>query len=310
MKKFLSIFLAAAMALTLIGCGTQDQTEQPADDQPEQQAAWVEEAITYTSRGVEVSAVFTRPNDTANYPLVVLCHGHGGNKDENIGFPAVAHALAESGIASIRMDYPGCGESTEDFTQNVLSNMKEDTLNAVQYALENYPVQKDKVGIFGYSMGGRIALELLAEQSYDFQAAAFLAPAADTDDLKNLFGGAEAWDSMKATAQANGYADFTTIYGQQQKLSDQWFADLEAYPGNSVVAKAAEAYQGPALVIWAVDDEAVSPSVSANVAAALNANIVNTPEDGHSYGFYSEKTAVLNEVAYSTAAFFNAILNK
>lgn len=271
-----------------------------------------ETKITYPSRDVQVPAEVVIPDGSGSYPLVVLCHGHGGSKDENGGFTAVADALAEQGIASIRMDFPGCGDSTEDFSKNTLTNMKEDVKQAIAYATANYPVNKDKVGIFGYSMGGRIALELLAESAYDFKSVVLLAPAADTDDLKGLFGGADAFAALQKEAEdsTDGYAEYTTIYGQKQNLSKEWFSDLEANPGNSIVAKAAAKYTGPALVIHAVDDEAVHPAVSENVAAALSAETIETPEDGHSYGFYSDKTAVKNLVAYGTAAFFNANLNQ
>lgn len=47
------------------------------------------------------------------------------------------------------MDFPGCGESTEPFTENYLSNMISDS-NA----------DANNLGIFGYSMGGRIALTI------------------------------------------------------------------------------------------------------------------------------------------------------
>ena len=93
-------------------------------------------------------------------------HGHGGNKDENIGFPAIARELAERGIGSIRMDFPGCGESEEEFAMNTQSNMKADVLAAVDFVTDSYSPNPDAIGIFGYSMGGRIALELIADRTY------------------------------------------------------------------------------------------------------------------------------------------------
>lgn len=262
----------------------------------------VAEDITYESRGVQVPATVVLPEGDGPFPLVVLAHGHGGSRDENIGFGAIADVLQAKGIASIRMDFPGCGESTESFQLNTLTNMKQDVLSAVSYATENYPIDASKVGIFGYSMGGRIALSLLAEDAYDFAAAAFLAPANSTDDLKNLFGGMEAWDIMKDDAETNGLTFFETIYGQTQELSTAWFTDLEANDNPAQVA--AEKFDGPSLVIYAADDEAVSPSVSEAVAQAMSAEMIDATGDGHSYGFYSDKTEVLDTVANGTADFF------
>lgn len=268
--------------------------------------AAVAEDVTYESRGAQVPATVILPEGDGPFPLVVLAHGHGGSRDENIGFGAIADALAAKGIASIRMDFPGCGESAEGFQMNTLTNMKQDVVNAVAFATDNYAVDPAKVGIFGYSMGGRIALELLAEDAYDFAAAAFLAPADSSEDLKNLFGGPEAWETMKAEAEENGYMTFTTIYGQVQELSKEWFADFEVIDTPSKTA--AEKFDGPSLVVYATDDEAVSPSVSEGVAEALGSEVVEASGDGHSYGFYSDMTDVLNTVVSGVADFFAASL--
>ncbi|MDD3920993.1 MAG: alpha/beta fold hydrolase [Eubacteriales bacterium] len=260
------------------------------------------EDITYESRGVQVPATVEIPDGDGPFPLVVFAHGHGGSRNENIGFSTIAEALEAEGIASIRMDFSGCGDSTESFQLNTLTNMKEDFMNGLTYATENYNIDTTKIGAFGYSMGGRVVLELLDESAYDFAAVALLAPANSTEDLENLFGGADNWATLKATAEADGYADFTTIYGQEQQLSKEWFEDLDKIADPA--ATAAENYSGPALVIYSLDDEAVSPSVSAEAAAKLLAEVVHATGDGHSYGFYSDQTEVLNTVVNALTGFF------
>jgi dienelactone hydrolase len=269
----------------------------------------VAENTAYPSRGgVQVPATVEVPDGDGPFPLVVLAHGHGGSRQENIGFAAIAEALKAKGIASIRMDFPGCGESTEGFRLNTLSNMKADVLSAIAFAAANYPVDAQRVGIFGYSMGGRIALELISEKAYDFSAAVFLAPAASTENLKGLFGGKDAWDTMKAEAQSNGFVTFTTIYGQTQELSQGWFDDLEAVENPAPAA--VQAFTGKALVIYGADDEAVSPSVSQAVADAFGVSATDATGDGHSYGFYSDKTDVLNTVAGGAAELFAEALRR
>lgn len=260
-------------------------------------------AISYESRGVQVPATLVTPDGAESYPIVVLCHGHGGNREENVGFGAIADALAAQGVASIRMDFPGCGESTESFQNNILSNMEADVNAAIEYAKANLAVEK--VGLFGYSMGGRIVLELVAGGTAA-DAIVLLAPANDTADLKNLFGGEEGYEAMRVTANAEGFATFTTIYGQTQELSAAWFADLDVHANPA--AEAAEVYANPALVIWGSDDEAVSPSVSEAVATTLGASTLEATGEGHGYGFYSEDDAVRNLVVGGTADFFAANL--
>ena len=260
-------------------------------------------AISYESRGVQVPATLVIPGGMDEFPLAVLCHGHGGSREENVGFAATADALAARGIASIRMDFPGCGESTESFRMNTLSNMKADVRNAIECAKAKLRV--GKLGLFGYSMGGRIVLELLAGGTAA-DAIVLLAPAADTGDLKELFGGAQAYEAMAAQAGAEGYVTFTTVFGQVQELSSAWFADLDRV--QDPAAEAAAAWHGPALVMWGRDDASVHPFVPEHVAACLHAQTLDATGEGHGYGFYSEDDAVRKLVAGATAEFFAANL--
>lgn len=316
--KFVKSMLSAGLAAVLLaGCGASSSaaaavstaaavTTEPAVVASEAPVAAPETVSTniQSSRDVEVPAVINLPAEQENMPLVVMCHGHGGSKEENGGFDAIAEALAADGIAVVRVDYPGCGASTEDFTLNTLTNMEADTASAVKYMEDTYSIDTSKVGIFGYSMGGRIALDLLASDPGTYSAVCLLAPAADYVDLKELFGGAENWDTLKATADANGYADYTTIYGQQQKLSKDWFSDLESKDLDTVLKDATANYSGPSMVIHAVDDAAVHPEVSEKVAEAMGADVVLTPTDGHGYGFYGGPLYVRRIVVENAADFF------
>lgn len=287
MKKIAALILALMLSLTAV-LGLAESVE-----------------VTYESRDVQVPATVVLPElaEGAKAPVVVFAHGHGGSRNE--GFGAIADALAEKGIASIRMDFSGCGESTESFQLNTLTNMKQDVVNALAYMTANYPVDADKAGLFGYSMGGRIALELLAEEACDVKAVAMLAPAASSADLKNFFGGAEVYDPLAEKAAAEGYATFTNMYGAVQDLSKEWFEDMAKMPEDSAQQAVAK-YTGKALVIYGEDDNAVNPAVSKAVAEALKAQVVVNTGDQHSYGFYSDKTDILNTVCTSAADFFAA----
>ena len=103
--------------------------------------------IAYESRGAQIPATLVTPDGAESYPVVVLIHGHGGSREENVGFGAIADALAAQGIGSIRMDFPGCGESTESFQLNTLSNMKADVAAAIEYVKANTGVTK--LGLLG-----------------------------------------------------------------------------------------------------------------------------------------------------------------
>lgn len=293
--KTITILLTLTLLFALVGCGEKESNVQ----------TYTKTDVTYTSREVEVPATVVMPDTDEKVPFVVLCHGHGGDRNENVGLSTIANDMAEKGIASIRMDFPGCGQSNEKFTQNTLSNMKDDVKAGIDYMLKEYNVDKEKVGIFGYSMGGRITLELLAENAYDFNAVGLLAPAADTEDLKLLFGGPENWNKLKEEANSDkGYADFTTIFGQEQTLSKQFFDDLEKLTKDDLLKQATDNYKIPSVVIYADDDNCVSPEVSKDVAEAFGSEVINASGDQHSYGFFSDKTEIFDTVTNGAADFF------
>ena len=89
-------------------------------------------------------------------PLVVLCHGFTGNRDGDGHFAPLATDLAEQGIATVRLDFAGCGDSTEPYTAYTLANMAADVDAAINYMQEEYGVD-GKIALVGHSMGGRLA---------------------------------------------------------------------------------------------------------------------------------------------------------
>lgn len=314
MKQYLQRLSIICTALALTACTYVGIPSSPATTadisgemtkKPDENESYTSvHVLVPTERNTETAGIVTLPKNSDKMPLVVMCHGHGGSKEEGGGFDDIADALAKAGIASIRVDYPGCGESKEDFTLNTMTNMLDDTQSALAYMRQNYAIDDAKIGLFGYSMGGRISMEMLSKNPGVFSAVCLLAPAADTEDLKNLFGGVQNWEALKAAAEKNGYADFTTIYGQKQKLSKEWFADLEAKDFDAELLAVTTNYKGPAMVIHAIDDNAVAPEVSIKTGQAMHAKQIMTPEDQHGYGFYGGPAYVKRIVVENTADFF------
>lgn len=262
-------------------------------------AAVVSRDFSYPSRGISVPATLTAPRYGGRHPVVIMAHGHHGTRDERFGFSAIADALARSGVASIRMDFPGCGESAEPFTANTLTHMKADLRAAVLYARD--VLHAPAIGLFGYSMGGRAVLECAAE-GVSPDAIAMLAPAADTDDLKRVFGGAERFSLLHETARQTGAAALTEL----ETVSLSWFDDLYRY--DDPAAAAASAYSGPALILYGSDDTTVPPHVSLAAAKRLGADTLDVSGRGHGYGFFREDDELLACIAQQVSAFFRTHL--
>jgi pimeloyl-ACP methyl ester carboxylesterase len=263
-----------------------------------------EDIVYIENDGRIVPATVVVPAGEGLFPAVVINHGHGGSREENGGFAGVAEALANKGILSIRMDFPGCGESAEPFTENYLSNMTSDSNASLDYILENYNVDEENLGIFGYSMGGRIALEIVREDDNPYKAMVLLAPSAEdgSEMIVSFLGGEEAYNGYYEEASSEkGYADFTTIYGQEQQLSINWFEEMkESKPLENI-----ENFQGNILVLYGDMDTTVPMEESESVVSAHPNTVgVMIANANHGYGFYSDQPDVTEMVEDKTAEFF------
>lgn len=255
--------------------------------------------ITLLSRGVHIPATLTLPDGISrSCPIVVMAHGHGGSREENYGFGAIADTLAEHGIGSIRMDFAGCGESEEDFLLNSLTTMKQDMLAAMHHARSK--LLAPRIGLFGYSMGGRAVLELLAEGSAA-DAVALLAPA---NDLNNLIETAfPNFHAMHQIAKRDGFYPLR----EGETLSAAWFDDLLRY--DDPAAAAAQAYKGPTLIAYAQDDYVVQAHVSEHAAEMLGAETYDATGKGHIYGFWLPSDPLREHLAEAIAEFFGRHLS-
>jgi dienelactone hydrolase len=268
-------------------------------------ASALSEDVIFESRGIAVPATFVRPaaGAAAPFPVVVMAHGHGGTREEAGGFRRLAEALAVRGIASIRPDFPGCGQSEEPFTRNNLTNMRADAQAALAYAHRQAGVDAERTGILGYSMGARVAMLMLP----DGYAAAVLWSPVGLDGPAAIFpltGGRSAYIELRNQAAKAGTAAFVTPWGQHQLLGMQWFGDLEAYRPMAAV----ESFTGALLVLSGAEDTIIGPDIARAVAAAAasskDAAVEILAGAGHGLGFYDDDATVSELVIDTTAEFF------
>lgn len=311
MKKLLSVLLASMLVLSLFGCTNNTTVDDQQQDEPT--ISTVEVGVDSTKRsGVQIPTYITLPadyNSESTYPVVVMIHGHHGNHNEWGGYDPISNGLAEKGIIAVTLDFSGCGNSSEGIELNALSNFKADVLDVVNYMKSNYKVSK--LGGFGYSMGGRIILEMLNEDMITFDAIEFVAPAESTEDLMTFFGGSDNWKTMSQQARTTGeMASYMSIFGEQL-LSALFFDDMERYmDADDLASQAAAKYNGPSLTIYATNDPVVTPPVSQSVADAFGSTVVTLNNCEHAYSFYSDDPVTVSVCNNASIDFFVAYLSK
>ena len=170
-------------------------------------------------------------------PLVVLCHGFTGNRGGDTHFTQLADDLAEEGMVTVRMDFPGCGQSAEPQTAYTLGNMIADVDDIIAYMQETYHTD-GPVALVGHSMGGRVASLYPRQGSYPVEALVLWSPANGTglqgleflniDDFSQVQALAdEALANGKATS-AKWNTEISDVFVQEMRDSDPNAALREA----------------------------------------------------------------------------------
>jgi uncharacterized protein len=122
----------------------------------------MEERLEFTSDGTRLVGALTRP--AAPAPAALLLNGSGPlDRDSNMRgqrldvAKALAGALAAAGVASLRFDKRGVGESGGDYLNTGFHQETDDALAALA-ALRDAPgVDRERVCLIGHSVGAVIA---------------------------------------------------------------------------------------------------------------------------------------------------------
>lgn len=122
------------------------------------------ENITFKNEkaGIKLAGTLTIPEKTGNYPAVILISGSGpSDRNEEIAdhkpFLLLADHLTKNGIAVLRFDDRGVGESGGEFQKATSADFATDVEAAFNYLKTRTEINKKKIGLLGHSEGGMIA---------------------------------------------------------------------------------------------------------------------------------------------------------
>jgi len=120
--------------------------------------------------GITLAGTFTCPEKGKNFPAVVLVSGSGPqNRNEEVfghrPFLVLSDFLTRNGIAVLRYDDRGVGESGGNYATAGLNDFASDAKAAVNYLKTRKEINPKKLGIIGHSVGGTIAFMLASEKN-------------------------------------------------------------------------------------------------------------------------------------------------
>ena len=242
----------------------------------------------------KLSAVLQTPDAQAKYPLVIICHGFTADKNHPL-LKSLSDELEARGIASIRFDFNGHGDSDGDFQAMTVLNEIEDAQKVYEYASALPNVKS--ISIAGHSQGGVVA-SMVAGQlgSKKIKAVVLMAPAAvlRDDALRgNLFG---------AHYNAANPPDYVEINNHGlRRVGRDYILTAQVLP----IYETAERFTGAALMIHGKGDVVVPYTYSLSYKKIYKRGEVELLDGvDHSFTGNQKRTAKL------AADFFARQLNK
>ncbi|MDD2552248.1 MAG: alpha/beta fold hydrolase [Dysgonamonadaceae bacterium] len=138
---------------------TQLRPQEPKEPYPYK----VEEVVfTNLKEKIDLSATLTLPKEKEKSPAVVLIAGSGPNdRDETVfghkPFWVLADYLTRNGIAVLRFDKRGTGESGGEYFTATTQDFADDAEAALNYLKKRREIDTSNLGLIGHSEGGIIA---------------------------------------------------------------------------------------------------------------------------------------------------------
>ncbi|HSR69055.1 MAG TPA: alpha/beta fold hydrolase [Acidobacteriota bacterium] len=193
-----------------------------------------------SSQGLKLSGILHRPSESRG--CVILSHCFTCNKNYKI-LVRLSRALAQAGIASLRFDFAGLGDSEGEFEETTISSDSHDLEQAVRWAVKE---GMGPVVLAGHSMGGTISI-VTAGRLPEVAGLAVIGTTSDPGNIYRLLPGLD-----PARRPPENSVD-VTIAGRSYPISQEFLRDLEGLSLTGTLAS----YQKPFLVMHGTEDKTV-----------------------------------------------------
>jgi uncharacterized protein len=226
-----------------------------------------EETVTIdTPLGAIIGTLETPAGEPA--PVVLMFHGFTGSRDElpvtgtDEGvFARTARLLAEQGIASLRIDFRGSGDSPGDFADTTFEGQVADGLAALDWLQANAAVDGQRLAVLGWSQGGLVATAVAGRSDIP-DALVLWAAVADPKESFTGILGAETLDAGLAAGEAA--LPVTLPWGTEISLKSGFFTGVVTFDPKAELSS----FAGPLFVAHGTLDTTVLPAAADAFLAA------------------------------------------
>ncbi len=199
--------------------------------------------------------------------IVVFFHGFTGNKTEHDGhFRNLARHLEYYGIASLRMDFSGNGESDGEFYDFTYDTMLPEALQMVEYAksVEGFK----RLILLGFSMGGAVASTVSSLIPDDIYKIILWSPAGDMGERI-----VKRYETLEKNERENVMLGVFEMSKAMYESAKKWdpMAGIEKFKGE-------------VLIVHGRCDKSVDPLIGAKYAVSYkNSHLYYIDGAGHGY---------------------------
>lgn len=218
-----------------------------------------EQIVNFLNQGQKIVGTLTLPSGgNQPYPVVLFLHGFAADRNwlpitgtqEGI-FGRAARILAEHGVASLRIDFRGSGESDGAFADMTYTGEIADTIVAMDYLATRPEVDSQRLALVGLSGGGLVAAETAARDPR-VQSLILWSPVANAvDNLKAAVGA----ENVAAGLQSTDKPVHIVLPFGEIDLNKSFFEDLYKLDPIAAIGRV----KRPMLVVVGLRDQAIIP---------------------------------------------------
>jgi uncharacterized protein len=250
------------------------------------------ESVVLENEGQKIFGIFHRPYAKGPYPTVLMCHGLAGHKTGKFRlYVHLSEKLSRLGIASLRIDFRGSGDSEGHFSDATIGTEVSDAIVALRYLRDRPDVDPARLGIFGRSVGGTVAL-ITAQKGGPIKSLAIWAPLYDGEQWHGLWQYLHSpgideetrHEKMKVNGQVPGDKFFHELFGMRMESHLEDLAEI------------------PMLHIHGDKDMTVTTShadryIKARQSAKGKDKFIRLPHSDHDFSHTKEQTMALDETS-------------